>query len=790
MIGGIMGDLFGRISDCYTLGNITVKKGNYDIGGITSYTRSDAILTDCYATGSLIVEGNTTGYMGGITGRDFTKGTSPKNCIALNNQITKGNNHGRIVGGGIPLNCYASKTLSGWADIFKNGLTLPTDIDFQKLFTNKDVWTFTEGSFPTLTVFGKKQPTPPLIVEHAAEKPELNLSNLRGATTLTYTDGQWIYKNDDQIGLFNGTVTGTTKYNINVASTGTLTLADKVSIKHNITTVTDAAITLNVATGGTATIHKELPASLTVAPYAKETNGWLLIYGESTGSTIKGLMQWKWANAPTTATNVVVYDEQEKEIGITFACPAGNTTFAANIPANVTVKLKATDKVQQGKLKTGETIANATNKFSGDAKDGLISYIEVKDIEPAQTPNKDTGITITSGNEYKEGTDPTTTLFDGSVEGDILSITVDGAVKNNPTIILNEVKKDDTTPTPIEIEANVEVTLAIKGKNSIGVTVAADATLKLIADNDEATRSTVTVINNGNFTSETRLIMKVDGDASLEITEEPTGEQQIVSGESYTMNVKATGATLTYQWQSYDENSKEWKDIANTGSTPQLRAIQSSPTSENYTTNNVGEYRCLVTSEGNNATTILSTRSVKVTQTSDPDPTPDPTPDPDPIVYHSVTIPALVGATTDPVAGVYQVEEWTDFTFSLILHEAYDQSNPIVTTSRDKILTARISDGKYKVEFVREDIEINVGGIKKNVPTGIDNLLSGIRLWTTAPGILHIHTDSPAEVQIYTFGGHLLKTISALNGETALPLSTGNYVVVVNNRSYKVQVSR
>lgn len=354
LVGGIIGDLYGTISDCCAIGNITVKKGSYYIGGITGYTRVDATLTGCYATGSLIVEDSLMGLVGGITGGDLkTGGNSPKNCIALNTQITKNDtNHGRIVGYGKPLNCYASQALSGWTDSPKNGLTLPSDIDLQNIFTNKNAWTFTEGSFPVLTAFvGKEQPTPPSTEDHEAEVLELNLSNLKKASTLTYTGGLWIYKNDDQTGVFNGTVTGTIKWNITVVGTGTLTLADKVSLE-NITTAPDTDITLTVAKGGTATINTGLSEGFTVTTYNEATNGRLQVYGESTDAV--GLMQWTWKKALEESKEVILYNDKEEEMGITFACPTGNAAFATNIPDDVTVKITANKAPQQGQLKQGK----------------------------------------------------------------------------------------------------------------------------------------------------------------------------------------------------------------------------------------------------------------------------------------------------------------------------------------------------------------------------------------------------------------------------------------------------
>lgn len=76
-----------------------------------------------------------------------------------------------------------------------------------------------------------------------------------------------------------------------------------------------------------------------------------------------------------------------------------------------------------------------------------------------------------------------------------------------------------------------------------------------------------------------------------------------------------------------------------------------------------------------------------------------------------------------------------------------------------------------------------------NIPTGIAGTETGDRVWGAA-GQLCIHTDSPKSVYIYNCNGRLQKAVDTLNGDRNVPLPAGNYIVVVGNKSYKVQVSR
>ena len=122
---------------------------------------------------------------------------------------------------------------------------------------------------------------------------------------------------------------------------------------------------------------------------------------------------------------------------------------------------------------------------------------------------------------------------------------------------------------------------------------------------------------------------------------------------------------------------------------------------------------------------------------------------PDPI-YYTVTIPAVEGATTDPVAGEYQVESWSSFRFYLTLDSDYNQSEPVVTTDRGETLIPRTSDGAYIVKYVHDDVAISIDGIVKNPdPVANEELQTeGIRIYA-ANGYLHIHTSKPENATCY-----------------------------------------
>lgn len=165
---------------------------------------------------------------------------------------------------------------------------------------------------------------------------------------------------------------------------------------------------------------------------------------------------------------------------------------------------------------------------------------------------------------------------------------------------------------------------------------------------------------------------------------------------------------------------------------------------------------------------------------------PDPEPDPAPTVYYTVTLPAVEGAITDPIAGDYDVESWSSFRFYLTLDKDYDQSEPVVTTDRGETIQPRSSDGAYIVKYVRSDVKITIGGIVKNPdPVANAEIQSGTKAWVNNHQ-LFIRTDKQEKVFIYAFDGKLRKTFLSAGGEEHVALSSGSYIVRIGQNNFKV----
>lgn len=323
-----------------------------------------------------------------------------------------------------------------------------------------------------------------------------------------------------------------------------------------------------------------------------------------------------------------------------------------------------------------------------------------------------------------------------------------------------------TQATEVAYGTTSNITLTGTSNNLGAITVESGGKLSLTAN--EGTSVTVTSVDNsGAFTDNTGSVTKVTGNASLDLSAgDAMPSDQTATGQ-VTLTAKpvvAEGAdAVFYQWQKQENGS--WANVDN----PYTRATVAA--SSDFTTSISGTYRCRITVIKNNAATTLHTRPATATVNSTPDPDPEPT-------YYTVTLPSVEGATTDPVAGSYDVESSDNFRFYLTLDADYNQSVPVVTTDRGETITPRTSDGAYIVKYVRSDLVISIGGIAKNPPPVANaEIQSGTRIFTRN-GSLFITTDRPARAQVIALTGQLIRSLSLPAGTTRVDaLATGVYIV-------------
>ena len=163
-------------------------------------------------------------------------------------------------------------------------------------------------------------------------------------------------------------------------------------------------------------------------------------------------------------------------------------------------------------------------------------------------------------------------------------------------------------------------------------------------------------------------------------------------------------------------------------------------------------------------------------------------PEPPATVYYNVTLPVVEGAVTDPVAGAYEVESWGSFRFYLSLDKEYDQSAPIVTTSRGETITPRTSDGAYIIKYVRQPLDIFIDGIVKNPAPVANEKIEANRpkVWKTG-NELHIQAVSDEPGYIYTADGKLQTVCHLIAGEVeTVRLPDGIYFVRIGKERFKI----
>lgn len=290
----------------------------------------------------------------------------------------------------------------------------------------------------------------------------------------------------------------------------------------------------------------------------------------------------------------------------------------------------------------------------------------------------------------------------------------------------------------------------------------------------ELTVTGIYVNNNGTFTDQTGTVTKVVDNSGTPILcyNPPTPIAEIPANAS-AVNIQIVipeGNALVLTLQKNDAVGV-WQNV------PQSKAAAQGlrSTTSTVTISAAGTYRVGITV----GTTTLFTKPITVTKAVAPDPEPDP-------VYYNVSLPVVEGATLDPSAGDHAVEEWTSFRFYLTLDADYNQSQPVVTTSRGETLEPRSSDGAYIVRYVSTDLTISISGIVKNAsPVGNEELQAGVTV-SARDGVIRISTSGPEDVQIVRFNGQLVKSFRVSSGNVQIPLSEGAYIVKVGGKTFKV----
>lgn len=370
-----------------------------------------------------------------------------------------------------------------------------------------------------------------------------------------------------------------------------------------------------------------------------------------------------------------------------------------------------------------------------------------------------------------------------TVDGGILI--GDGQAIASEVTVTGDVTFENVKTQETKVGNSETSTLTLTGNNDLGaITVGAGGNLTLDIEAG-ATVTVTSVANSGTFTDNTGSVKAVTGDASLNLTGTGAMPSDQTAEEQVTLTVTPTVAdeadAVTYQWQKQDNGN--WTDVNN----PYTRAATTGNPS--FTTSITGIYRCRITVRKDAVITTLLTTSA--TATVQPKSDSGSSEQPYEPTYHTVTLPAVEGAVTDPVAGDYDVESWSTFRFYLTIDEDYNQSQPVVTTDRGETISPRSSEGAYLVKYVRNDVAITISGVVKNPdPVANAELHTGSTI-TARDGLLLITTNRPTEAQVIALTGQLIRSLALPSGTTRIDgLADGIYIVRLSDGTVQKVIVR
>lgn len=153
------------------------------------------------------------------------------------------------------------------------------------------------------------------------------------------------------------------------------------------------------------------------------------------------------------------------------------------------------------------------------------------------------------------------------------------------------------------------------------------------------------------------------------------------------------------------------------------------------------------------------------------------------LIAPTVVLPAVEGATTNPLAGIHEVDSLGSFLFYLTPNEGYDEaSQPIVRTDRGETIEPRQSDGAYIIKNVGQNVVVLIFGIVPDVPTGITDIDNETHI-RVVNGTLQITVPQTADAFITDMSGRILRTLQLTAGTTRVEgLHSGIYIVKINGQ--------
>jgi len=162
------------------------------------------------------------------------------------------------------------------------------------------------------------------------------------------------------------------------------------------------------------------------------------------------------------------------------------------------------------------------------------------------------------------------------------------------------------------------------------------------------------------------------------------------------------------------------------------------------------------------------------------------------IINHGINIVADKGITTVPALGgpVY-VTSNSDFVFRV-----FSNNDITVTTSRGGdatgVMVVKNYNGTFDVTIRRvtsnftiyiRQVPASLSGIDESSQTGNEAVVSNA-VWA-ANGMLYVRTQDPGTLSVFTLSGLLYKQLP-VNRNQSFSLPKGNYIILLNGRTYKI----
>lgn len=647
-----------------------------------------------------------------------------------------------ILNGAPATNLYPYTTAGGQSGTIGIVWSVTTPADFKAADgeTNNYTWKIKDGELDKLNLTSGGDITGAFDVLNKAKV----LSTIATLKSLTYT-----VEGSDLESVPNFTAAGTT-YNKELPVTTVKTA--KITIA---AVATDAQATI-VGDGDINLVNGAQSVTVTVTAEDKTTKQVVTINFTTAAEKVTAVIgvppTFNLAKETETLTSELAIAQLEKITGVTLTSNSG-----------AKLKLKWEYKTTSNTNKPFDATAGGINTF-----DWSVVKEDGSPIAPASGVTASGTTVVTNHKDAQTGplgditvSTPAVQFGDGSTTTTAGTITVDAAVKE---LTFNKV----TVNTDVTIPAGGTTTISLQGENSIAKITnngtltlknATTATSSSIATRAVANTGAVKVVENtGTFIDETGTIFTVGGTNGLEITTPPTSQLN-VAGATATLTVAAS-AGATYQWM-------KGTDAATGTSTAATLTVAKA---------DQGSYTCVVKNANNTVTLVTPPVTVSFQTTTPPVNPPTPT-------TYTVSLPAVTGATFSKGVST-TVTEGGDFAFQITLDKDYNLSVPVVKTSRNNEVITAVA-GVYTVSNVRGDLIVTVTGITKNIPTGIDDVNSGTRIWA-AGSTLHIFTEATENVYVFNASGVLQKQFRTPGGDYTTQMNEGLYIVKIGNYTQKV----